>query len=189
MAIPVYRQKTSIEGLIVGVAAAQTCPKCGQTYSDLRVEPVSVSRSGVPAPFMAPSWGESKRRTEVSAELAARVQDRETYGIAPMFGAIRCPACRRGLRRQADPSYIKTEVWLAIGLILGLIVAYGAFQIAMGATTGTHAQAEDAGVKAGFFAFLATFAVAAVFAVLRHRAAVAAMDQPSKTSPVNAATN
>jgi hypothetical protein len=125
MAIPIYRQQITVEGVLLEVVTDQHCRWCDRIYADLRVEPFRLTRSGMPAPFVAPSWGEAERREQITDDLAALVQHRQAYGIGPLFGATRCPYCRRGLRAERDPISVSFPLSVVVNFMAWLFGLLG----------------------------------------------------------------
>jgi hypothetical protein len=179
--ITIRQQVIGVEGKILGAVEGLTCPYCSDVYTELRVEPVNVSRSGAPAPFVAPTWGEAGRRAEVAAEISGLIAEREEKGIPEAFGAPRCPSCGRGVRSGPDPTYFSVMIgaggWLLVGGIIGAAAALITFNLTVGASTGTHADAVGAAIPAALIAFLASAVLVTALALIRRRAAIRAMAQ------------
>lgn len=188
MAIPIRQQVITLEGTILGVVTDLTCTRCGQPYADLRVEPVSVTRKGIPAPFVAPTFGEGARREQVAGDLRAIVVDRESYGLDRRFGAIRCPHCLMGFWRMADPTSFKATGLMILGAILATLVGVAAFQLSKATSDQLPAAATDAGLRWGAVGFAATIVVFFVLSRRARREAFIKMDAPSAIAPRNAAS-
>ena len=192
MAIRVQQQVTSLSGLILGVTTGVTCPRCTKPYADLRRENVSASRGGVPAPFVAPTWGQAARQQQVIEELRDVIADRDANGIDRWYGSSRCPHCRLAVQFEPDTRVVGMRAWVAVGAFIAVLVAAAVAGLAMNLPAETHAEAEDSAIGLGVATFLAIFALVCGYGYMRRRSARRERDQalslPSPSAPAWAAT-
>jgi len=188
MAIPIRQQVITLSGLLLGVTTDVTCPTCQKSYADLRQESITIKRSGTPAPFVAPTWGQEKRRQEVASELRAMVELREAYGLDARFGATRCPHCRLPVREEPDPRVVGTEAWLVFGGILAAAAAAAAGGLASNIPQSTHAEAVDVAIRVGAVVFTLVLGLICALAWWRRRSASRARDR-ARTEPLPHAPN
>jgi plastocyanin len=185
--ITIRQQVSELNATLLGVVTDLECPRCRRVYADLRQESIHVVKRGIPAPFVAPTWGETGRRRQVLLDAQAIVLDREAHGLRTPFGAARCPHCRVGVRRGPDPTFAPFKLWLVLGVFVGLVAAVIAFAVVVNNHGGTHAQAVDAAISAAAFAFGLSLLMAVLIGILRRRVAVLAMRRPSSEAPLDAA--
>jgi hypothetical protein len=184
--VAIKQQVITVQGKVLGVATDNVCPTCGAGYVELRRQDVKISRSGVPAPFGAPTWGEARRKQELAAELQRVVAAYEEVGLPREAGAARCPACRRGIRPGPDPTFAPARLWVLVASVVGFLCAVGVFAATINTSSGTHAEATDAALLAAGATFLMAVAVGVGLAIHRGHLANQAMHRPSDVPPVDA---
>lgn len=190
MAIPIRQQVVSIEGLILGAVSGVECPRCSHDYVDLRTKKVKVSRAGLPAPFVALSWGEERRKEAVLAALRDALAGYERDGLERQWGAIRCPHCRLGVQDRPDPAAApNVSLFRATGVGLGLLVAVVVLQIAKAMMSGPPGEVSTNAGAVALVAFAVVLVAAYAVYLRRDGAARRLMDQPAAMAPKNALTS